>query len=269
MGHNNHKIYIEVAISIAKKAGKLLMDNFYSEKKIDYKGRINLVTEIDRRSEKLIVDNLKKEFPQHSILAEEGSRSEQNSEFLWLIDPLDGTTNYAHSFGFFAVSIALQERNRGVIAGVVFAPYLNECYSASRDAGAFLNDNKINVSNTNELEKSLLATGFPYDIKESHANIEYFNRFLLESQAVRRPGSAAIDLCCVAAGKFDGFWEMKLYPWDTAAGSLIVEEAGGKVTDFKGDKYDPYKKEILATNGLIHEDMKRIINREELLGNRE
>lgn len=259
MGKSNNKLYLEVALSVAEQAGKLLLDNFCGKRKIDYKGRINLVTEMDTESEKLIVDSLKKEFPGHGILAEEGSRTDSDSRYLWLIDPLDGTTNYAHGFGFFAVSIALQEKDRGIVAGVVYAPYINECYTALKGGGAYLNGNPVRVSGTDNLEKSLVATGFPYDVKESHDNIEYFNRFVIHAQAVRRPGSAAIDLCSVAAGKFDGFWELKLNPWDTAAGSLILEEAGGMITDLNGNEFNPYKKEILATNGLIHKEMMKVI----------
>ncbi len=260
MGNNNYKIFLEVAASTAKLAGKLLLDSFCGKREINYKGRIDLVTEMDSLSEKLIVGNLKKEFPSHSIIAEEGSRRDMDSEYLWLIDPLDGTTNYAHGFGFFAVSIACLKKNEGIVEGVVYAPYLNECYTAMKGNGACLNGNPIKVSDTETIEKSLIATGFPYDVKESHDNIDYFNRFLVLAQALRRPGSAAIDLCGVAAGKFDGFWELKLHPWDTAAGSLIVTEAGGMITDFKGGIFNPYKKEVLATNGLIHEEMMEILN---------
>lgn len=260
MGNNNIHIYLEVALDVAKRAGKLLLDNFCGKRKVNYKGRINLVTEMDILSEKLIVDSLKKEFPEHGILAEEGSRTDSDSGYLWIIDPLDGTTNYAHGFGFFAVSIALEEKDTGIIAGVVYAPYIDECYTASRGLGACLNGKPARVSSTGSLEGSMVATGFPYDVKESHDNMEYFNRFLTKTQAVRRPGSASIDLCSVAAGKFDGYWELKLYPWDTAAGSLIVEEAGGMVTGLNGAEFNPYKKGVLATNGLIHKEMLGVIN---------
>lgn len=259
MGKDNYKVYFRIALSIAKKAGKLLMNNFYREQEISYKGRINLVTEMDIRSEELIVSSIKKEFPEHGILAEEGNEHQTGSEFLWLIDPLDGTTNYAHGFGFFCVSIALNRKGKGIVIGVVNAPYLDECYTAVKGEGAYLNGRPVRVSKISRLDKSMIATGFSYDIEETRTNIEYFNRFLLKTQAVRRPGSAAIDMCCVASGKFDGFWELKLYPWDTAAGSLIVEEAGGKVSDFSGNPYTPFRKEILVTNGLIHKDMQEVI----------
>ena len=254
MGNNNYQIYFEVALKAAEKAGKLLLDNFIGKRNISYKGRINLVTEMDIRSEELIVSEIKEKFPTHDILAEERSNRSSNSNFCWLIDPLDGTTNYAHEFGFWAVSIALSVKNE-IVLGVVYAPYLNECYTAIKGGGAELNKKIIKVSTTDKLEKSLVATGFPYDVKETHSNIDYFNRSLLRTQAVRRPGSAAIDLCSVAAGKFDGFWELGLYPWDTAAGCLITTEAGGKITTLNGGDWTHYEKEILATNGLIHREM--------------
>ncbi|MFC2061647.1 inositol monophosphatase family protein [Elusimicrobiota bacterium] len=260
MGRDNCKIYFKVAKSIALEAGKLLLDKFHDKREIGFKGRIDLVTEMDTRSEEFIVNSIKKHFPDHGILAEEGNKENTGAEYLWIIDPLDGTTNYAHGFGFFCVSIALAKKDEGIIVGVVYAPYLNECYTAVKGEGAYLNGKKIKVSEIGKLEQSLLATGFPYDIKESHANIDHFNRFLMKAQAVRRPGSAAIDMCAVAAGKFDGFWELKLNPWDVAAGSLIIREAGGDVTDFKGGFHDIYKQEILASNGLIHEDMREVIN---------
>ncbi len=260
MGNDNYKIYLEVAVSSAEKAGRLLLDNFSKKREIGYKGRIDLVTEMDTLCEKLIVDDITGAFPDHSIIAEEGSSRDNNSEYRWFIDPLDGTTNYAHGFGFFAVSIALEKRGEGIVAAAVYAPYLKEFYSAFKGGGAFLNGVRIEVSAVNNLEKSLIATGFPYDIKETGANIEYFNRFLMVAQAVRRPGSAAIDLCSVAAGKFDGFWELKLHPWDTAAGYLILEEAGGTMTDLKGGSFNPFKESVLATNGLIHKDMMEVIN---------
>ncbi|MBN2407845.1 MAG: inositol monophosphatase [Elusimicrobia bacterium] len=252
-------MYFETALSAADMAGRLLLDNFYSEREISYKGRINLVTEMDTRSEELIVDELKKKYPGHDILAEEGSYKDKSSDYQWIIDPLDGTTNYAHEFGFFCVSVALRKRDEGIILGVVNAPYLRECYTAVKGGGAYLNGRKIRVSSIDDVEKSMVATGFPYDVKDSHTNFEYFKRFVLRAQAVRRPGSAALDLCAVAAGKFDGFWEMKLYPWDTAAGCLIVEEAGGRVTDFEGGPFDPFKKEVIATNGLIHDKMLEVL----------
>ncbi len=261
MGNNNNKIYLESAVEISRKAADFLVDNFKKERDISYKGRINLVTRMDTESENIIVNSIRQKFPDHGILAEEGDYVKKDSPFLWIVDPLDGTTNYAHGFGFFGVSIALEYRGE-IIMGVVNAPYLGELYTALRGGGSRLNGEKITVSRTEDLGKSMVATGFPYDIRETGANIDNFNRFLLKTRAVRRPGSAAIDLCSVAAGKFDGFWELKLEPWDTAAGFLIVEEAGGKVTDFKGNKYSPYKNEILATNSFIHENMRKELKNE-------
>jgi len=236
------------------------MENFGRKKKISFKGRIDLVTETDKKSEEYIVRRISKEFPNHAVLAEESGMRQAGSENLWIIDPLDGTTNYAHGFGFFAVSIALRCK-KSIAVAVVYAPYLNECYTAVAGHGAFLNGMRINVSETEDLERSMVATGFPYDIKETRDNIGYFEKFLVRTQAVRRPGSAAIDLCCVAAGKFDGFWELKLNPWDTAAGVLIIREAGGVVTDLSGGEYDPFMKEILASNGRIHDKMIEVIKR--------
>ncbi|MGM0440971.1 MAG: inositol monophosphatase family protein [Elusimicrobiota bacterium] len=261
MGNNNNKIYLEHAVKTAREAGDFLLKNFTNKQDISYKGRINLVTRMDEESEKMIVNSISEKFPDHSILAEEGDYDKRESPYLWIVDPLDGTTNYAHGFGFFGVSIALEYRGE-IIAGVVNAPYIGELYTALRGEGSRLNGERIEVSETSELEKSLVTTGFPYDIKETGDNIENFNRFLMKTRAVRRPGSAAIDLCSVAAGKFDGFWELKLEPWDTAAGFLIVEEAGGRVTDFEGNRYSPYQKEILASNSHIHEDMRKELKNE-------
>ncbi|MFW6134101.1 MAG: inositol monophosphatase family protein [Elusimicrobiota bacterium] len=260
MGNNNYKIYFKVAYRIVKKAGELLLKNFRGKREVTYKGRIDLVTEMDTKSENMIVSRLKKKFPEHGIMSEEREPENTDSKYTWIIDPLDGTTNYTHGFGLWGVSVALKEKEQGIVLGLVYAPYLNEYYYTVKGGGAYLNGKKIKVSETEKLEKSMVATGFPYDIKQSHDNIEYFNRFLLKARAVRRPGSAAIDLCSVASGIFDGFWEMKLFPWDMAAGSIIVSEAGGKITDFKGDAFNPFKKTILATNGIIHEQMKVIIN---------
>lgn len=259
MGNNNYKIYSEIGLSAAKEAGDMLLDRFESAKDIRFKGRIDLVTEMDIMSEEIIVNTIKSNFPGHGIVAEEGSSIESESEYLWIIDPLDGTTNYAHGFGFFAVSVALQKNDDGIIAGVVYAPYLDETYTALKGGGSFLNGRHLQVSGTSELEKALIATGFPYDVKETELNIRFFSEFVLKAQAVRRPGSAALDLCCVAAGKFDGYWELKLSPWDMAAGSLIVQEAGGKVTGCSGSEFSLHKGDILATNKKIHKDMEEVL----------
>ncbi len=260
MGQDKYTLFLEVARTLARESAGLLIQNFSQERKIEYKGAIDLVTEMDRQSQDLIVEGIEKEFPLHSILGEEGENKKTSSPYMWVVDPLDGTTNYAHGFGFFAVSVALLKKPDNIIAAAVNAPYLNEEYTAVKGGGAFLNGEPIKVSRTAALERALLATGFPYDVRESGDNIEYFNRFLLRSQAVRRPGSAAIDLCMVAAGRFDGFWELKLSPWDTAAGVLIIREAGGEVSDLNGEKFNLYGDRILASNGLIHNEMKGILN---------
>jgi len=265
MGNDNNSLqavkeYLDFARDIAEEGGARLIEGLNSERKISYKGRVDLVTEMDRENERLLVKRISEKYPSHDILAEEGSSKNTGSPYKWIIDPLDGTTNYAHGFGFFCVSVALWEKETGPLAAAVHAPFLRELYEAGRGSGAFLNGRSINVSRVDKIENALLATGFPYDVRESGDNIEHFKTFLMRARGVRRPGSAAIDLCQVAAGRFDGFWEIKLNPWDTAAGFLIVEEAGGKVSDFDGEVYDPYKKKILATNGHIHEEMKEVLS---------
>jgi myo-inositol-1(or 4)-monophosphatase len=249
--------YLEAAIEAAKLAGEIQRRFYNKEKKIEFKGAINLVTEVDKQSEKTIVDHLLARFPTHSILAEEGSNSRASSPFKWVIDPLDGTTNYAHNYPFFCVSIALEKEGE-MIAGVVYHPLWEELFVAERGSGAFLNGERIAVSKVDHLLHALLTTGFPYDLnKVPQATFDYFKNFINSAQAVRRDGSAALDLCYLAMGRIDGFWEQNLNPWDTAAGLVIVEEAGGKVTDFKASPYSIYEKEILASNGLIHEQMRK------------
>lgn len=257
------KNYFEIAVETALKAGKYLKKRFTYPKHIGYKGEIDLVTDSDIGSEQLIINSLKKAFPKHKILAEESSGLYKPSKkgYRWLIDPLDGTTNFAHGYPVFSVSIAL-EYNGKIILGVVYNPLLNELFTAQLGKGAYLNSNKIHISKTESLSESLLATGFPYDIRhDSKTNLKYFVAFQLKSQNIRRAGSAALDLCYTACGRFDGFWELKLKPWDTAAGYLILKEAGGKITDFCGERYNIYKKEILATNGLIHLQMLKVLNK--------
>ncbi|MEW5902049.1 MAG: inositol monophosphatase family protein, partial [Acidobacteriota bacterium] len=198
-------------------------------------------------------------YPGHGFLAEEGLNQTENKEFLWVFDPLDGTTNFAHRFPVFTVSIAL-EFQKQVVLGVVYDPMRDEMFEAVAGEGATLNDRPIKVSTTSDLNRSLLATGFPYDLRKSGVNnISHFNNFLTRAQALRRCGSAAMDLCYVACGRFDGFWELKLKPWDQASGALIVQEAGGVVTDFDGDAFSIYGQEALASNGLIHQAMIRIL----------
>ncbi len=254
---------LNTALHAATTAGRYLKTTFARRPQVEYKGKINLVTERDRKSQEMIYKIIKEKFPGHSILAEEDLKIERDKDLLWLIDPLDGTTNYAHSLPIFSISIAFLEQGKPKV-GVVYHPLMAEMFQAVSGTGAFLNKKRINVSAEESLHDSLLATGFPYDLRESRVNnVAYFNRFIYEARAVRRCGSAAVDLAYVAAGRFDGFWELKLFPWDTAAASLFVEEAGGKVTDFSGKPFEPFMKECLATNGRIHERMLEILNKPE------
>lgn len=244
-----------VARQAARESGKILNDLLGKVVCINKKGEIDLVTEADLQSERIILDIIGTNFPEDSILAEEAGRHEHLSERLWIIDPLDGTTNFAHSFPFFAVSIALQVEGE-VVLGLVFNPRLNEQFEARKGEGAFLNNNPIKVSGSRSLKESLLATGFPYYIyKDPKRVMGLLTKMITLVQGVRRPGSAAIDLCYVASGRLDGFWEEGLKPWDTAAGSLIVEEAGGKVSDYRGVPYTPFQKNIVASNPYIHKKM--------------
>jgi myo-inositol-1(or 4)-monophosphatase len=255
---NNFK---KIAIQSALKGGEILQGCLGKVKKIGYKGVVNLVTEADRLSEDRIIKIIQKNFPEHNILTEESKGYEKDSDYKWIIDPLDGTTNYAHGFPVYCISIALEKEGE-IILGVVYNPVLKELFVAEKNKGALLNDKRICVSKTRELSKSLLATGFPYDIRESKINnLDHFANFALRVQAIRRAGSAALDLCYLAKGIFDGFWELKLSPWDTAAGILMVKEAGGKVTNFSGKKFSIYEKDILATNGKIHKQMIEVIKK--------
>ncbi len=245
---------LKFAVKAAKEAGKILLNGLEQKLQIEYKGVIDLVTDIDRESQGCILTILKEEFPNHKFIAEEGADLDLlNSEKVWLIDPLDGTTNYAHGYRCFCISIAYSEG--GILkAGVIYDPCADELYSAEKDKGAYLNGRKLNVSRTDELNRSLLITGFPYDIRESQVNnLGLFNHIIMKAQAVRRDGSAALDLAYLAAGRFDGFWELKLHPWDIAAGAIIVEEAGGTVTNFSGGRMGLDAFEVLATNGRIHD----------------
>ncbi len=255
------KDFLTVAGEAARTAGRILRENIDGKREIKYKGDINLVTEMDTRSERAVVGVLRAAFPDHGIIAEEETQIRNQSGYIWIIDPLDGTTNYAHGYPCFSVSIALEFEN-DVIVGVVYDPMRDELFSARKGHGAHLNGKKIAVSGADTLLKSLLATGFPYDRKVSEKNnLDYFHRLLMASQEVRRDGSAALDLCYVAAGRFDGFWELKLKPWDVAAGSLIVREAGGTVTDLSDGPFDMHAEEILASNGRIHGQMVEVLHK--------
>ena len=259
---NEYKKFIE---DLAKDAGAFLKKRVGKIKKVSYKGRMNLVTDVDKRCEDLILRKIKNAYPDHRILSEESGKGGANkSEWLWLIDPLDGTTNYVHGFNFFCVSIALM-KNDVLFAGAIYDPIRNELFSAAKDAGAFLNHKRIKVSGVGRLDEALLSTGFPYKLGDSmKQNINNFIKFMMKSQAVRRPGSAALDLCYVASGRFDGFWEMELSPWDTAAGVLVVKEAGGHVSNFKNEPFSPFMKQIVATNKKLHKKMLDVLKKKNL-----
>lgn len=248
------------AIIAAQLAGQYILDHIHTTTEYDFKGRANVVTEVDRTSERIIIEAIQETFPDHEILAEESPHQKTRSPYRWIIDPLDGTTNYIHGFPCFSVSIALEYQDE-IIVGVVFDPVRRELFSAIKGQGAYLNRTRISVSKTEQLSEALLATGFPYRL-DSHfeRNMQIFKEMYASSQGVRRAGSAAIDLCYTACGRYDGFWEYDLNPWDVAAGYLIVMEAGGKVTDFAGASGTIYGDEILATNGRITTEMLSIIN---------
>jgi myo-inositol-1(or 4)-monophosphatase len=257
------KQHTRIAIEAAVQAGSFIKSHIGKAKTIGYKGEINLVTDVDRKAEKRIIRHLKKHTPSFDILAEESSGKCGNGDCRWVIDPLDGTTNFAHGFPFFCVSIALEEKGRPIL-GVVYDPMRDELFRAERGHGAFLNKKKMRVSQTAKLKNALLATGFAYDFKKARkSNVENFVHFIVAARAIRRAGSAALDLCYVACGRFDGFWELDLYPWDTAAGRLIVEEAGGTVSRLRGSAYSHYDKEILASNGKIHNAMITVLRNAE------
>ena len=250
---------LNFAIRVAKDAGRLLRDRVGTRIDVDHKGSINLVTDVDLASERLIREAIATYYPRHEILGEEGGLSESGSEYRWVVDPLDGTTNYAHGYPIFCVSIALECKGE-IVLGVVYDPMRDELFAAERGAGATLNSRPIHVSKTAELMQGLLSTGFPYDIKTSKlTNLDHWANFAMNAQALRRDGAAALDLCYVACGRFDGFWELNLSPWDTAAGALIVTEAGGRVTNFSGGPFSNYKPEVVASNGLIHDRMLEVL----------
>jgi myo-inositol-1(or 4)-monophosphatase len=251
--------YLDVAWQAASAAGDIIRDGWRQPKNIDYKSAIDLVTTVDRESERKIVDTIRSRFPDHSILAEEETNiAGAQPDWRWLIDPLDGTTNFAHGYPQFSVSIALEHQQQ-VIIGLVYDPIRNECFRAAKGQGATLNGTPIATSTTDDLDKALLATGFPYDHRENtDFYLGYFQAFMKRSQGIRRGGSAALDLSYVACGRLDGFWEMKLKPWDTAAGALIVAEASGKLSDFSGQPFSIWGSETLAANSKLHGEMVKI-----------
>lgn len=252
--------YLELAKQSAVEAGNLLMSYLGKIEDYELKSHNSILTEADLASEKLIIDRIRSQYPNHSLHAEESGRKINDSGYIWLIDPLDGTTNFAHSYPFFSVSIALQVNGK-LELGVVYDPVKKELYCAERGKGSLLNDKKIAVSSVDSLKSSHLVTGFVHEHEWMvEKNLNYFEKFILNSQAVRRDGSAALDLCYVACGRYDGFWELGLNPWDTAAGVLIVREAGGRVTDFSNTEFKLESPELLATNNQVHKNMMDLLN---------
>ena len=250
--------YLPDLEKIAREAGALLMEHFARRVTIEYKGEVDLVTAADRASEKLVVERLRARWPQHGIVAEEGTRSETGADYRWYVDPLDGTTNFAHGYPVFCVSIALvREKDGQLEVGVLYDPTRDELFAAERGHGATLNGKPIHVSRTSRLQESILGTGFPSHKRHKNPNIFFYHQITLRSHGVRRAGSAALDLANVACGRYDGFWEFNLNPWDTAAGVLIVQEAGGTVTRFDGTPFRLDSREVLASNGLIHQELIR------------
>jgi myo-inositol-1(or 4)-monophosphatase len=254
-----------LACELAIKAGAIIRDAMGRRRTVEYKSAVDPVTDVDHRAQAIVVDGIRAAYPDDTIVAEEDQGQQRTDGPCWYVDPLDGTANFVHALPHFAVSIAYFEAGRPE-AAAVYDPSKDEMFRAARGHGAFLGDQRLGVSEVGELDRALLVSGFPYDRRE-HIDLylEYFREFLCSAQDVRRFGSASLDLCYVAAGRFDGFWEWKLRPWDTAAGWLVVEEAGGRVTDFDGGPYDPWLPRILASNGLIHDQtlavMKRIAAR--------
>lgn len=254
---------LNFAIQVARDAGNLLVQRLGAAQ-VTNKGDIDLVTEADIAAEELIIERIRSHYPLHGILAEESGEAvqaqSQRSAWKWIIDPLDGTTNYAHGYPCFCVSIAVE--HAGVLEiGVVYDPMRNEMFAAERGHGATLNERKIRVSNVEELNKALVCTGFPYDVRTRPDFARDFTNFTLNAQAVRRDGSAALDLAFVACGRFDGFWEDGLRPWDTAAGALLVTEAGGRITNFENEALDIYTKKVVASNGRVHDAMLNLLRR--------
>ncbi len=254
------------AVDICRRAGQIVLGHFEGEIAAEYKGDIDLVTVADRKSETFIVEELGKLFPDHKILAEEGSGTEngwgmgREKGFKWIIDPLDGTTNFTHDYPHFAISMGLELEGK-MKFGAIYSPLSDEMFVAVKGRGATLNGDRISVSTASSLGVSLLATGFPYDRRTNpNNNVNNFSKFINKVQGIRRGGAATLDLCYLACGRIDGFWELRLKPWDVAAGTLIVEEAGGKVTNLEGGPLNIYHDDILASNGLLHKEMQMLLN---------
>ena len=252
----DHSPLLTTAVRAAREAGTVLTQSARSGFRIEYKAAINLVTDADRAAEERIVQTILAAHPSHRILAEErGQGGSDDSPYQWIVDPLDGTTNFAHGFPFYSVSIGLEHDGESVL-GVVLDPVRDELFTAVRGQGAYMNSEPIHVSDVKTLDKSLLVTGFAYNIRETpNNNLDHFARISLRAQAVRRTGSAALDLCYVAAGRFDGYWEVVLSPWDMAGGIVILREAGGMVSGITKNPFSLYGQELVATNGLIHDQL--------------
>src|ERR1700727_3866174 len=250
--------HLEISEEIAREAGALLHGYFERHIGFELKGEFDLVTEADRASEKLVIERLQKHFPAHSIVAEEsGGHAGPSAEYCWYVDPLDGTTNFAHGFPMYNVTLALEKAGE-IVAGVIFDPERNEMFTCERGSGSQLNGQPIHVSRVQHIDDALVATGFPSRKRHQNVNVHFYYQLAMITHGVRRAGAAALDLAYVAAGRLDAFWEFKLNPWDTSAGYLIVEEAGGKVTHFDGSKFTLDSREVLATNGLIHAEMQEL-----------
>jgi myo-inositol-1(or 4)-monophosphatase len=256
-------VWVPKATAIAREAGARLREFFSQGVATEYKGDVDLVTVADRTAEKLIRERLSAAFPEHGIFGEEGTRDRMEGEFRWYVDPLDGTTNFAHGLPQFCVSMGLEQRHAGlkpdedgtIVAAIIYDPLRDDLFVAERGRGALLNGRPMRVSSTPELAVSLVATGFPSKKRHESPNIHFYHEFCLRSHGVRRAGSAALDLAYVAAGRLDAFWEFNINPWDTAAGYLLVEEAGGKMTGFSGQPFQLDSRELLASNGLIHAEL--------------
>jgi myo-inositol-1(or 4)-monophosphatase len=255
--------YLDFAVELARAAGDVLKHYMDREKQVELKGQANLVTVADTEAEALIIRRIRERYPTHAILAEESGASGLfgAAEGKWIIDPLDGTTNFAHQYPFFCVSIGFEQAGK-ILCGAVYDPWRDEMFSGARGAGSFVNDSRLRVSEVEKLRSALVMTGFPYGFREKIKLVMgQFEALMMESQAVRRGGSAALDLCYTALGRVDAFWEMDLHPWDTAAGMVILEEAGGRVTGFSGEPFSVYGKQILASNGKIHEEMMGVLEK--------
>jgi len=244
--------YVDISAEIAREAGALLSTSFERHIGFELKGEYDLVTEADRASERLVVERLRSHFPSHSIVAEEGGGHTGSSEYCWYVDPLDGTTNFAHGFPMYNVTMALEQAGE-LIAGVIFDPTRNEMFSSERGSGAYLNNRRIRVSKVERIEDTLVATGFPSRKRHENVNVHFYYQLAMVTHGVRRAGSAALDLAYVASGRLDGFWEFGLKPWDMAAGILLINEAGGKCSDMHGGTVGLRNPHLLADNGTVHE----------------